>query len=244
MGNILKCIIVDDEPPAIRLLTKYVGKVSFLELANTFTNPLEALKFVEQNEVDLLFLDIQMPELTGIQLSRVISKKTNVVFTTAYPQFALDSYEVSAVDYLLKPIDFERFYKAVLKVGDQSSGTDQSGKAFLKPEKKEDGFFFFKTDGKNKFSKVFLDDILFVEGLKNYVCVQLENEQIITYNTLKNLKGNLPEDNFIQIHRSYIISIKQIDRIDNDAVWINGKELPIGNTYRKLFFDKISDNEL
>lgn len=244
MTKQLKCIIVDDEPPAIRLLTKYVEKVSFIELVNSFTNPLEALQFVEQNEVDLLFLDIQMPEITGIQLSKIISKKTNIIFTTAYPQFALDSYEVSAVDYLLKPIDFERFYKAVFKVNDKFSNANSGNENSVTLEKKQDDFFFFKTDGKNKFSKVFLDDILFVESLKNYVCIHLQNEQIITYNTLKNLKENLPDSNFIQVHKSYIVSIKHIDKIDNDAVWINGKELSIGNTYRKPFFEKITDNQL
>ncbi len=238
MSKQLTCIIVDDEPPAIRLLTKYIEKVSFLKLVESYTNPLEALRFVEKNNIDLIFLDIQMPEITGIQLSKIINQKILVVFTTAYPQFALDSYDVSAIDYLLKPIKFERFYKAISKINRKFKIVEGV------TTKEGDGFFFFKTDGKNKLSKVFLDDILFVEGLKNYVCVQLKDRQIITYNTLKNIIENLPDNNFIQIHKSYIISLKKIDRIDNDSVWINKKELPIGNTYKKLFFKKISKNKL
>jgi len=239
MNKQLTCIIIDDEPPAIRLLEKYVAKISFLNLRGSYTNPLEALQNIEKETVDLVFLDIQMPEITGIQLSKIISSKTNIIFTTAYPQFALESYDVSATDYLLKPIDFERFYKAVSKVQEKFRNHCKEDVSF----KKED-FIFLKTDGKHKFSKVFLDDILYVEGLKNYVSVYVKNRRIITYSTLKNISENLPNTSFIQTHKSYIISIKHIDKIDNDSIWINEKELPIGNTYRKLFFETIANNKL
>ncbi|MEQ6124377.1 LytTR family DNA-binding domain-containing protein [Pseudotenacibaculum sp. MALMAid0570] len=231
------CIIVDDEPPAIRLLEKYVGKVGFLKLEKTFNKSLQALSFLENNPVDLVFLDIQMPEITGIQLSKIINKKTHIIFTTAYPEFALESYDVSAIDYLLKPIEFERFYKAVKKLLPKENES-----VIEKSNEKE--YIFFKTDGKNKFAKVFLKDILFVQGLKNYVAIQQNSSEIITYNTLKNLKEMLPKKNFIQIHKSYIVSIKHIDSIENDAIWIQDKQLPIGNTYRKEFFEKINQNEL
>ena len=227
------CIIVDDEPPAIRLLEKYVDKVPFLKLEKTFTKSLQALSFIESNLVDIVFLDIQMPEITGIQLSKIINKKVQIIFTTAYPEFALESYDVSAIDYLLKPIEFERFYQAVKKVlpKEGNSGTKNTN---------EKEYIFFKTDGKNKFTKVFLEDILFVQGLKNYVAIQQKESEIITYNTLKNVKEMLPKEDFIQIHKSYIVSLKHIDSIENDAVWIQGKQLPIGNTYRKDFFKKIN----
>jgi len=240
MSKLIKCIIVDDEPAAIRLLEKYVAKVSFLHLDNTFTKPLEALAYLEKNTIDLVFLDIQMPEITGIQLSKIMTRNTDVIFTTAYSEFALESYNVSAVDYLLKPIEFERFYKAVSKLQEVALRSSSD----VRQNQKEDDFFFFKTDGKNKFAKVFLKDILFVEGLKNYVSVQLKNEQIITYNTLKNLRENLPETQFFQIHKSFIISLKHIDKIDNDSVWIGTRQLPIGNTYRKAFFNTIADNQI
>jgi len=187
----------------------------------------------------LIFLDIQMPEITGIPLSKIINKKTKIIFTTAYPQFALESYDIAAIDYLLKPIDFERFYKACLKIKESTVALNDTKTQFI-----QDEFFFFKTDGKNNFSKVFLNEILYVESLKNYVAIHLKNEQIITYNTLKYFNENLPESNFIQIHKSYIISIKDIEKTDNENVWINEKELPLGNTYKKPFFERIIEQQL
>ena len=237
MSKQLTCIIVDDEPPAIRLLEKYVEKIPSLKLMNSFTKPLEVLHFLESHSVDILFLDIQMPEITGIQLSKIINKNTHIIFTTAYPEFALESYDVAAMDYLLKPIEFERFYKAVQKIQpkEMSSGSNSSS---------ENKYIFFKTDGKNKFKKVFLTDVLFFQGLKNYVAVQLEDEQIITYSTLKHILEMLPKQNFIQVHKSYIVAIEQIDQIENDAIWVKNKQVPIGNTYRKSFFKKINSKEI
>jgi DNA-binding LytR/AlgR family response regulator len=231
MYKTFQCIIVDDEPPAIRLLEKYISKVPFLSLEKSFTNPLEALQYLNHNTVDLVFLDIQMPEITGIQLSKIIDTNIAIIFTTAYAQFALESYDVSAIDYLLKPIDFERFYKAVNKINTPQILTQISNK---------NDYLFVKTDGKHNFVKIFRDDILYIEGLKNYVSIQLKNEQIITYGTLKHLKENLPKDAFIQIHKSYIIALKHIDKIDNQSVWIHQSELPIGNTYKQVFYETIS----
>ncbi|WP_298319321.1 LytTR family DNA-binding domain-containing protein [uncultured Aquimarina sp.] len=237
MNDIFTCVIIDDEPAAIRLLEKYCTKVSFLEVKNTFTNPLDGLKYLENELIDLVFLDIQMPEITGIQLSKIIDKKTKIIFTTAYPQFALDSYEVAAIDYLLKPIEFERFYTAISKIK-----LGNTAKLSIDTTTTDD-FFFFKTDGKNKYAKVFLKNIKYVESLKNYIAIHLQDQQIITYNTLKHFKETLPPSSFIQIHKSYIISIKHIDKIDNDSIWIDKQELPIGNTYRKSFFDTIGDHQ-
>lgn len=237
MKKNLTCIIVDDEPPAIRLLERYVNKIPNLELLNTFTKPLEVLAFLENNEVDIVFMDIQMPEITGIQLSKIIQKKIHVIFTTAYPEFALESYNVDAMDYLLKPIEFERFYKAVKKVRPVKTISTQNRTS-------ENAYIFFKTDGKNKFKKVFLNEVLYFQGLKNYVSVQLQEEQIITYSTLKNIMEMLPTEDFIQVHKSYIISIEQIDQIENDAIWIKNRQVPIGNTFRKSFFNRINNNEV
>jgi len=182
MSRVFECIIVDDEPAAIRLLEKFIAKVSFLKLINKFTKPLDALSFIQDNNVDLLFLDIQMPEITGIQLSKIVNNNIRIIFTTAYPKFALESYDVAAIDYLLKPIEFGRFYKAVSKL----LPIEDSKETTLSAE----NYIFLKTDGKNKFVKVFLEDILFIEGLKNYVSVQLKEGQIITNNTLKHLCKN------------------------------------------------------
>ncbi len=233
-----KCIIVDDEPPATRILENYIGKVSFLEKVGVFNDSLKALEFLNAQSVDVIFLDIQMPQLTGLQLSKIISKDIKVIFTTAYPDFALEGFELNAVDYLLKPISFERFYQAVSKLNTESkievsSNNDNSS-----------DFIFVKTDGKNKFQKLFLNDILYVESLQNYVCIHTLRQQIITHSSLKNVLESLPEKDFIQIHKSYVIALKQIESTDSFSVFINAKELPIGATFKDAFFERIDQNKI
>jgi DNA-binding LytR/AlgR family response regulator len=231
-----KCIIVDDEPPAIRILENYIGKVSFLEKVGVFNDSLKALEFLNTETVDVVFLDIQMPQLTGLQISRIISKDIKVIFTTAYPDFALEGFELNAIDYLLKPIAFERFYQAVSKLNSESKTVMTYNTA---PD-----FLFIKTDGKNKFQKIFLSDILYVESLQNYVCIHTKQQQIITHSSLKNVVESLPSADFIQIHKSYVISLKHIESTDNFSVFINEKELPIGTTFKEAFFDRIDQNKI
>jgi len=231
-----KCIIVDDEPPATRILEKYVEKVSFLEKVGVFNDSLKALEFLNSQSVDVIFLDIQMPQLTGLQLSKIISKDIKVIFTTAYPDFALEGFELNAIDYLLKPIAFERFYQAVSKVNPSTKSEVQNNS--------QPDFIFIKTDGKNKFSKIFLKDILYVESLQNYVCVHTSSDQFITHSSLKNVLESLPKNDFIQIHKSYVISLKQIQSTDSFSVFINNKELPIGATYKDTFFARIEENKI
>ena len=231
--DIIKCIIVDDEPPAIRLLEKYVGKVSFLELVASTTSPLEALSLIDKGDIDLVFLDIQMPELTGIQLSKIVRGKTNFIFTTAYPQFALESYELNAIDYLLKPFEFERFYQAILKVKKENKPEENNSLP------QSDAYIFIKTDGKNNFEKVYIKDIRYIEGLKNYVVIHLKDSEIITNNTLKSIEEYLPKDQFVKTHKSYIISMQHIHKTDSLSVYIDDKALPIGDTYKKDFFNRV-----
>lgn len=231
-----KCIIVDDEPPATRIIEKYVEKVSFLEKVGVFNDSLTVLAFLNSNSVDVIFLDIQMPQLTGLQLSKIISKDIKVIFTTAYPDFALEGFELNAIDYLLKPIPFERFYQAVSKLNSNPKPEVQTNSP--------SDFIFIKTDGKNKFTKVFLTDILYVESLQNYVCIHTKNEQFITHSSLKNVIESLPQNNFIQIHKSYVIALKQIESTDSFSVFINNKELPIGATFKEAFFARIEENKI
>ena len=231
-----KCIIVDDEPPATRILEKYVEKVSFLEKVGVFNDSMSALAFLNSNAVDVIFLDIQMPQLTGLQLSKIISKDIKVIFTTAYPDFALEGFELNAIDYLLKPIPFERFYQAVSKLNATIKAEVQNNS--------QPNFIFIKTDGKNKFVKVFLSDILYVESLQNYVCIHTLNEQFITHSSLKNVIESLPQNDFVQIHKSYIIALKQIESTDSFSVFINSKELPIGATFKDAFFARIEENKI
>jgi two-component system, LytTR family, response regulator len=233
----LKCIIVDDEPPATRILENYIGKVSFLEKTAVFNDALKALEFLNTHSVDVIFLDIQMPQLTGLQLSRIISKEIKVIFTTAYPDFALEGFELNAVDYLLKPIAFERFYQAVSKLNGDP-------KTEVVSDNQSAEFIFIKTDGKNKFVKLFLDEILYVESLQNYVCIHTCNQQIITHSSLKNVVESLPEKGFVQIHKSYVVALKHIESTDNFSVFTKGKELPIGATFKDAFFEKIEENKI
>ena len=229
--KLLRCLIVDDETPAIRLLTSYINKVPFLELVHSTTDSIDALKIIEQESLDVIFLDIQMPNITGIQLSKIIKGKINIIFTTAYPQFAIESYELNAVDYLLKPIEFERFYSAILKIKQEE-----------KKESKEysSDYMFIKTDGKNNFEKVYIKDIIYVESLKNYVSVHLIDKEIITYSTLKHFENELSKTRFIQIHKSFIVSLNHITKTDSLTVYFpNGDNLPIGDTYKKAFFEII-----
>lgn len=231
-----RCIIVDDEPPATRILENYIGKVSFLENVGVFNDSLKALEFLNSQSVDVIFLDIQMPQLTGLQLSKIISKDIKVIFTTAYPDFALEGFELNAIDYLLKPIAFERFYQAVSKLNSELKAEVSN------PSTNE--FIFIKTDGKNKFQKLFLDEILYLESLQNYVCVHTLKQQIITHSSLKNVIESLPQKDFIQIHKSFVVALKQIESTDSFSVFINAKELPIGATFKDVFFKRIERNKM
>ena len=234
---VFKCIILDDEPPATRILENYIGKVNFLEKSAVFNDSLKALEFLNTQAADVIFLDIQMPQLTGLQISRIISKDIKVIFTTAYPDFALEGFELNAVDYLLKPISFERFYQAVSKLNTEP-------KKEVSSNSNSSDFIFVKTDGKNKFQKLFLDEILYVESLQNYVCIHTKQQQIITHSSLKNVIESLPSTDFIQIHKSYVISLKHIESTDNFSVFINAKELPIGATFKDAFFERIDQNKM
>lgn len=233
----LKCIIVDDEPPATRILENYIEKVSFLEKTGVFNDSLKALEFLNTQAVDVIFLDIQMPQLTGLQISKIISKDIKVIFTTAYPDFALEGFELNATDYLLKPIAFERFYQAATKLIEEPKTESETSN-------NSSDFVFVKTDGKNKFQKLFLEEILYVESLQNYVCIHTQKQQIITHSSLKNVIESLPEKDFIQIHKSFVIALKQIESTDSFSVFINAKELPIGATFKDTFFERIDQNKI
>lgn len=236
----LTCIIVDDEPPAVRILQKYASQLADLECIATTNKAIETLQLVEKHHPDILFLDIQMPELTGIQLSTLLKDKVSIIFTTAYAQFALDGFELDAVDYLLKPISFDRFIRAVEKVKRKLLSSDSGVKVIS--ENKE--YFFVKTDGKNRFKRIQLKDIYYLESIKNYVVLHTESEEIITYNTLKYYEDSLPKDLFVKTHRSYLVALQKIKETDTNEVWVLNKCLPLGDTYKKEFFKKINRNVL
>lgn len=237
MSQHLTCIIVDDEPPAIRLLQKYTEQLQGIECIASSTRAVEALALIEQHKPDVVFLDIQMPDLTGIQLSAIIKDKVKIIFTTAYPQFAVEGFELNAIDYLLKPIPFNRFIAAVEKLRGQSIDPG----AVKPPEEDKAGeYFFVKTDGKNRYQRIEIKDIYYIESIKNYIIIHTIPEQVVTYNTLKYFEENLPAKLFIKIHKSFIVALGKIQKTDSNEVWVSGKSLPLGDTYRNEFFERIA----
>ena len=240
----IRCIIVDDEPLALHILEDYISKIAFLQLIKATTNPIEALTLVQEKEVDLVFLDVQMPELTGIQFLRIANGKAKVILTTAYPQYALEGYELDVIDYLLKPIAFDRFYKSVQKA--QAVLQPLINKPYQQepaPGPKQDflsDFIFVKTE--HKIQKVYLNDILFIEGLKDYISIFTPAERVITLQNMKKMEDALPVKYFTRVHKSYIVSINKIDSIERSRIFIGDKIIPVGDTYRDEFF-KIVDGK-
>lgn len=241
----IRCLIVDDEPLALHVLQDYIAKIPFLQLVSATTNPIEALTLVQDRAVDLVFLDVQMPELTGIQFLRIANGKAKVILTTAYPQYALEGYELDVVDYLLKPIAFDRFFKAVQKAQAALQPAAAAAPAPAAPaeqsqENKQDflsDFIFVKTE--HKIQKVYLNDILFIEGLKDYISIFTPTERIITLQNMKKMEDALPPKYFIRVHKSYIVSINKIDSIERSRIFIGDKIIPVGDTYRDDFFKVI-----
>jgi len=240
----LNCIIVDDEPLARKLIADYVQKVPTLHLVASCADPLTAMEVLRDHKIDLMFLDVQMPELTGITLMKSLQKKPLVILTTAYSEYALQGYELDVVDYLLKPITFERFIMAVDKAAQRATGVapphePERVQASAEPS----SAFVFVKDG-TKLVKVRLRDILFVEGLKDYVTIHTPTQKIISLQRLKMLESQLPPERFIRIHNSYIVAIEAIDVIHKSEVQIGDKFLPVGETYRKSFKEAIDRRQM
>ncbi|HEY2583675.1 MAG TPA: LytTR family DNA-binding domain-containing protein [Mucilaginibacter sp.] len=243
----IRCLVVDDEPLALQILEDYISKIPFLQLIKATTNPIEALTLVQEGNVDLVFLDVQMPELTGIQFLRISNGKAKVILTTAYPQYALEGYELDVIDYLLKPIAFDRFFKSVQKAQSilqpHSAAAAKSMQAEPVQQPQQDflsDFIFVKTE--HKIQKVYLNDILFIEGLKDYISIFTPAERIITLQNMKKMEDALPPRHFTRVHKSYIVSINKIDSIERSRIFIKDKIIPVGDTYRDEFF-KIIDGK-
>lgn len=232
----MRCIIVDDEPIARKGIEKMLGNIPTLKHLGSFENATLASAFIKANEVDLIFLDIQMPGLNGLEFARQISKTTLIIFTTAFSEFALDSYEVDAVDYLIKPIHPTRFEKAVEKAQSYHKMLLTEEENIL-IEQIESDFMFIKSD--RRYFKVTFKDILFVEGLKDYVIIHTESQKLITHVNLKNAHKLLPESKFLRVNRSYIVNMERIDSFSNNDVFIGTHEIGIGNFYRDEFFEKM-----
>lgn len=221
----IKCVIIDDEPLAIQLLESYVQRIDNIEMFSSFTNPLEALKYIRTNPVDLVFLDIQMPELNGVEVAQIIDKNIKVIFTTAYPNFAAKGFELKAIDYLVKPISFIRFVDAVDRVinDENNDGNDNIQKDFI----------FVKTEYRLK--KIDIKNIIYLKGMGDYCTIILPTEKILTLEKLKSLDTRLPQHLFSRVHKSYIVAIDKINFIEKNRVHIEDEIIPIGATYEEQF---------
>ena len=224
----IHCIIVDDEQHAIDILTHYVSQTPHLQLVDTSTNPIEALKIVATQKVDLVFLDIQMPELSGIDFIKALNGKAKVILTTAYSEFALESYELDVVDYLLKPVRLPRFLAAVQKV------IKEIGDADLSAPPEEDDYVFVKTESKGKLIKINLADIEYIEGMKNYVAIYCNGQKTLVYTSMKELEERLPRKQFLRVHKSFIIPIGRLTGIEGNLVRLKDvtAQILIGENYK------------
>jgi DNA-binding LytR/AlgR family response regulator len=231
----MKCVVVDDEPFALQLIRDYVEKTPFLEMSAGFTNPVKALDYLMDHPCDLLFLDINMPELNGMQLLNALPRKPVVVFTTAYPEFGADSYNYNAADYLLKPVKYERFLKAVTRVRDALKQDHLQVTPSAEPGVPE----CILVKSGTQTHKIKTDSVMYVEGGGNYMTFHLKEKSIMSLMSMKEGLDLLPGDRFIRIHKSYIVATAHIDVIESYQVFVNKKALPIGSTYRENFLSAI-----
>jgi len=229
--NKIRCLIIDDEPLAREILNQHIAGVQALELAGTCSNAVEAISFLNEHSVDLLFLDIQMPHLFGTNFIRTLKNPPKVIFTTAYRKYAVEGFELDAVDYILKPISFERFLKAVNKVLQLNIGTEQVLSATKEDHTETpNSFLYFRAE--RKMVKIFFRDILFIEALKNYIKIVTVSKTITTKYVFSTLEKMLPAREFLRIHKSYIVAINKIDSYNADCIQIAKHELPIGRLYK------------
>ncbi len=225
----LSCYIIDDEPLAIEVIESHISKIDGLEVKATFQNAIKAFQELRDNTVDVLFLDIQMPKLTGIEFLRTLKNPPKVIFTTAYREYALDGFELDVIDYLLKPISFERFLKAVNKVFDSVS--PQKRTPVYTDSNEEYHYVFVPSDKKNV--KVCLEEILFIESKRDYILINTENKEVRTYQTITYMEEHLPGDQFLRVHRSFIINLKKIESWSNNEIELRDMTIPIGRTYKR-----------
>jgi DNA-binding LytR/AlgR family response regulator len=229
-----KCLIVDDEPPAVKVLKSYAEALDYLEITGTCSNAFQAIDMLNSEKVDLMFLDVNMPRLLGTQLLKTIKHPPRVIFTTAHKDYAVDAFELDAVDYLLKPVSFERFLKAVNKFCEISP-------AEAEPNGNAPGFLYFRAD--RKMIKVFLDDITYIESFRDYIVIHRQNEADLKVKyAISSVENMLPQNLFLRIHRSFIVSMKKVTAFTNNDVEIGKLELPIGRSFPDVFKMLTNDN--
>ena len=237
----ISCIIVDDEPMALNLVESYVEKTPFLSLKKKCGSAIEALEFIKSEPVDLLFLDIQMPDLTGIEFSKMLPKETRVIFTTAFDQYALEGFKVEALDYLLKPFDYAEFLAAANKAHTWFNLINSKSESAVSDEKE---FLFVKSEYKQL--RIKLADVLYFEGLKDYIKIWVKDnpKPILTLMSLKSLEEELPETHFMRVHRSFIVSLKNVEVVERSQIIINEQRITVSDQYKPKFLEFINENSL
>ncbi|HTE28022.1 LytR/AlgR family response regulator transcription factor [Flavitalea sp.] len=226
----MTCLIIDDEPLASELIKSYIERLDGLLLAKICSNAIDAMAYLQGNSVDLIFLDIQMPKITGIDLMKSLTTKTKVIFTTAYRDYAIDAFDLNVIDYLLKPITFERFFKAISKVYNFMAPENTNEINYKLLHDYNASYIFLRAE--REMTKVYLKDILYIESLRDYVRVKTLNYEIISYNKISYLEKKLPENKFIRVHRSFIVPLDHIITFTPQAINVNGHTIPIGRNYK------------
>lgn len=221
----IKCIAIDDEPLALQVVQEYCSKISFLSLNKTFTDTDEARLYLQQNKVDILFLDIQMPDINGLQFYKSLITKPIVIFTTAYKDFAVEGFSVDAIDYLLKPFEYDRFLKACYKAKEYIE--------FLSSQELQLNSIFVKVN--YEIIKINLKEIELIEALDDYIKIYLKPTPVLTLMTLKSVSDKLPSRDFLRVHRSFIIPIHKVEKFSKSKIWVSGKEVPIGSSYSNVY---------
>jgi len=229
---IINCIVIDDEPLARKGIKEYIADIDFLYFTGEFDHPLKAEELISSGEVQLLFLDIQMPKITGLDFFKTLQYPPPVIFTTAYPQYALEGFEVNALDYLVKPISFDRFLKSVLKAKEFYEVRETNKKDAI-----SSSYFFIKAD--NKLVKISFDEVLYVEALQNYVIIHTTAKKYMTYLTFKSVEDYLPADKFLKVHKSYIVAASKIDTIEGNDIRIGLQHIPISRNQKEEVMDKL-----
>jgi len=238
----LKCIIIDDEPLARECIANYVREIDFLQLTGTGNNPVDITRLLDEHDVDLIFLDIQTPVINGIDFLKMTQNLPMVIITTAYPSYALDGFQLDVLDYLVKPITFNRFFLAVSKAKDYHQLLVKSASNDLARTNSTADYFFIKCD--YKYERIYFDDILYIEAMQNYVTIYTQKGKYITLLYLKNVEQNLDKQFFIRVHKSYIVAISKIEAIEDNEIIIQSFRIPISRNYREQVIEQVVMNKL
>ncbi|HVI45994.1 MAG TPA: LytTR family DNA-binding domain-containing protein [Chitinophaga sp.] len=234
----INCLVVDDEQHAIDVLTHYIAQIPFLNLVKTTTNPVEALQIVNMQKIDLVFLDIQMPEMSGMDVAKTINGKCKVIMTTAYSEFAAEGFEMEVVDYLLKPIPMPRFFKAIQRVMNLTAQAVPAAPT-AQQDSIDDDYIFVKTESKGKMLKINLKEIDYIEGMKNYVAINHAGQRTMALLNMKDLEERLPKKHFFRVHKSFIVAVNKIIAVEGNVITLKNikADIMLGETYKSGFMD-------